>query len=123
MKYLALGLGFLALVLAAGLLWFVRASRIIFAQDAVHMIALQVNDLYRRNPAATPDDVEGVILHLHHASVINLKVNESGRPLDPFGTPFQVHTRQSGRGPATTVRSAGPDGRFGTSDDVQITAD
>jgi hypothetical protein len=111
---------------AAGYWSMDRFRRVFFAEDAVRVIACETRSLYEENPLATPNDVEELILHLHHASVINLTVSPEGKPLDPFGTPFQVSKADADRGTRRlliSVRCAGPDRRFGTSDDILIDSD
>lgn len=125
-KTLTIVMGVLALAGAAGYWYMDRFRRMFFAEDAVRMIAYETRSLYERNPLATPQEVEDLILHLHKASVINLTVSPEGKPLDPFGTPFQVSkvgADRGERGPLISVRCAGPDRRFGTSDDLLIDSD
>lgn len=104
------------------LLWAGRRRLLdFFASDAVQVIAYSVSELYRKNPAATAEDVEGRILSLHEASVINLKVDDRGNAVDPFGTAFRVIYERVGPLLVITVTSAGADRRFGTRDDISFT--
>jgi hypothetical protein len=102
-------------------MYVVREWRHFMAQDACHMIAYEVGDLYRRVGSPSQDDVDGVILGLHRNSVINLRVSAEGKPLDPFGTPFRIRFTREGSKSTTQVTSAGSDGRFDTPDDLGYT--
>ena len=82
------------------------------------MIAYEVGDLYRSKSSPSPEEVDDVILRLHKASVINLRVSPEGNPLDPYGNPFRIRFRREGVVTMTHVTSAGPDGHFDTPDDI-----
>ena len=112
----------LAALGSVGLWWFQkRLTPVFFTQDAVGVIAFEASDLFGKNPATTNDEIERKITFLHEASVINLKIDSNGKPVDPFGTPFQVENRISAGNAITTVVSAGPDREFGTRDDISGT--
>lgn len=116
-------LGFVVLLLlVTGFIYIatrvIDSSRRFFAQDACHMIAYEVGDLYRSKASPTADEVDEVVLRLHNASVINLRVSPEGKPLDPYGTPFRIRFAREGVVTTTRVTSAGPDGHFDTADDI-----
>ena len=106
---------------AVGLWWFeTRSWPVFLARDAVQVIAYAASDMFIGNPATTPEEIEATIKHLHDASVINLRINQSGKAVDPFGTPFRVQYERHPETSVTTVTSAGPDRRFGTTDDIRF---
>lgn len=123
MKKSSIGLlAIVSAVLLGGLaLWCgKRWLDVAFARDAVQVIAYEVSDLYGENPGATAEEIDGVIRYLHNASVINLRIDPSGKAVDPFGTPFRAQHDQRTEASVTTVTSAGPDRRFGTGDDIRF---
>lgn len=99
----------------------VRWVRVSFTRDAVHVIAINVGSLLERNRAATQEEIQRVIGDLHHASVINLRLDENGQAVDPFGTAFRVEYESNSSGATIGVTSAGPDGTFDTVDDIDFT--
>jgi hypothetical protein len=116
-----LGVGVLLLLVIGFIFIAIQAinfRRRFFAQDACRMIAYEVGDLYRSKASPTADEVDDVILRLHNASVINLRVSPEGKPLDPYGTPFRIRFAREGIVTTTRVKSAGPDGHFDTPDDI-----
>lgn len=114
-------LGVLIALGAFGFWWFMtRELPLHFAKDAVQVIAYEASDMFQRDPDTTENDIQQKIKSLHRASVINLKIDASGKAVDPFGTAFRVDCSiQSGMS-VTTVTSAGPDRQFGTEDDIQF---
>lgn len=124
-KILISGVCVVAIVVAlasVGLWWFQKRFTPAFStQDAVEVIAFEASDLFGKNPATTNDEIEQKIKFLQEASVINLKIDSNGKPVDPYGTPFQVENRISSGNAITTVVSAGPDREFGTQDDISGT--
>jgi hypothetical protein len=92
-----------------------------FTEDAVQVIAYEAHRLYRSDAPPTERELQGRIKFLHEASVINLKLTDTGEVVDRFGTPFEVVHRKGREEATTTVTSAGPDTRFGTRDDISYT--
>ncbi|NNM30649.1 MAG: hypothetical protein HKO57_14100 [Akkermansiaceae bacterium] len=104
---------------AAGLWWFQEKTLpVAFTEGAVQVIAYEAGDLFEKDPDATPDEVARMIKSLHAASVINIKIASDGEVVDQFGTAFQVERRGGAGKSFITVTSAGPDGEFGTPDDI-----
>ena len=120
-KKLSIILGVILLLLLPAAWWVRGASLVFMATDAVQVIAQEASELYRKNPVVTREDLDQRILVLHKAGVINLKLDEAGKPIDPFGSPFQIRNVRLGSVSETTVISAGPDRQFGTSDDIRYT--
>jgi hypothetical protein len=120
-KKFSIILGAILLLLLPAAWWVRRASLVFMATDAVQVIAQEASELYRKNPVVTQEDLERRILKLHYASVINLKLDGAGKPVDPFGKPFQIRNVRLGSVSETTVISAGPDRQFGTRDDIRYT--
>jgi len=113
----------LLILFAAGAAWYAnRSLKVFYTQDAVSVLAYEAGELYRANPATPIEQIEAMMKQLHEASVIHLRIDATGRAVDPFGTPFRVTHIAQGESTATTVTSAGPDGRFGTSDDITYTS-
>jgi hypothetical protein len=113
-------LGALIALAAAGL-WYVGARMMprLFARDAVHFLSYEVSDMYRENPSVTRREIDEMILFHHRASNINLKIDATGRAVDPFGTPFRIDYRLRSGVATATVCSAGPDRTFDTRDDIR----
>jgi hypothetical protein len=113
------------LVLAAGGVWFAvdyfeRSRLLFFTRDAVQVIALESSSvLFEDDPECPRDKVDELIKQLHEASVINLRIDATGKAVDPYGTAFRVEHEVEDGSATTTVTSAGPDRRFGTRDDIQ----
>ena len=89
-----------------------------FTKDAVLCISMGVSNIYLENPAATSADVEARLRLLHDASITHVVLDPAGKPVDLYGTPFQVRREVKGNQQTVTATSAGPDRRFGTGDDI-----
>ena len=100
--------------------WINRTIKITHTQDAVQVIAYAASEMFENNPATTQDEIDRMINHHHEASNINLRIDPTGKAVDPFGTAFRIHFRIEESLLVTTVTSAGPDHRFGTEDDIQF---
>lgn len=88
------------------------------ATEAVHSIALAISRAIAENPAMTEHEFDKEILNLQRASVIYESVDESGKPLDPYGAAYVVVVDHVHGGRLITVKSKGPDGQLGTEDDI-----
>jgi len=116
--YVLLVISVLVMLIGGVIFLSLRTLNSFMAHDAVQVIAYEVSDLYTDNPNTSQEDIEELIKWLHDASVINLKVNNEGKAVDPFGIPFRVEYEKKPDRSITTVTSAGPDQAFGTEDDI-----
>ncbi len=92
-----------------------------FTEDAVLVIASELHDAILENPEITEAEILSRIKSLQEASVVNLRLDADGSPVDPYGNPFRVvHDKPGGR-LTVTCTSAGADGGFGTPDDIRYT--
>lgn len=87
-------------------------------RDAVFVISAS-HMYYNLLPAEiTPAMIHQLIVRLQQASVIEIPSNDSGVPVDWWGTPFEVVVTREFEEVSVTARSAGPDRKLSTSDDI-----
>ncbi len=87
-------------------------------QDALDTAAPEVLHDLAKSARDGQTVLDEVLLRHHEASVSPIWLDESHAPVDAWGTRFRVRTDEA-RPPLWVVcESAGPDRRFGTSDDL-----
>ena len=118
MKQLIIITGCLLAICVVAYLVLLRSVTVFFAEDAVLVIALEASKIFQENPDTTDEDMDTMIKYLHESSVINLKIDQLGNAVVPFGTAFRVEHRIESDVAITTVTSGGPDREFGTDDDI-----
>jgi hypothetical protein len=113
-----------AIVLATLATYIVIDTRHRFKVGAVHDTVItatgSVRDLLQRNPTPTRAELDDAIRFLDTASISKVWYDKSGRPVDPWGTPFSI-TFTDPNAPITCT-SAGPDRTLHTSDDISYVA-
>ena len=105
-----LGVAVVVLILAGGVWFFVRQTRLSRARNDVALIALALEGFARENgkyPAGTTgevgallrgDDVAGQNPHkLDYLTAEVDEVNAAGEFVDPWGTPYRISTNPRGR--------------------------
>ena len=87
--------------------------------DTVHVVALEVHRELLTDPDGFgPEEIRQMLVNLDSASVSNVWFDEAGTPLDAWGTPFRVTHDDKRPVGWVLCESAGPDGEFGTEDDL-----
>jgi len=90
----------------------------VFTEDAVHVIAGEVCSSLQGGEEMSDAEITEIILRFHHASVINIRLDDAGRPVDFYGNRFQVTYEKADGRISVTCLSPGPDGKAGTRDDI-----
>lgn len=85
-------------------------------------VAWQTNFPHDGNPVGENDEITAALagdnrLHFAFIAPTHPAINAQGQLCDRWGTPFRFHQVS---GTDMELRSAGPDRRFGTADDVQF---
>ena len=85
-------------------------------------VAWQTNFPHDGNPVGENDEITAALagdnrLHFAFIAPTNRAINSQGQLCDRWGTPFRFHQVS---GTDMEIRSAGPDRKFGTADDVQF---
>lgn len=85
-------------------------------------VAWQTNFPRQGNPVGENQEITAALtgangLHFAFVAPTHPAINARGELCDRWGTPFRFHQLS---GTQMEIRSAGPDGRFGTADDVQF---
>lgn len=85
-------------------------------------VAWQTNFPHDGNPVGENDEITAALagdnrLHFAFVAPTNPAINAQGQLCDRWGTPLRFHQLS---GTQMELRSAGPDRRFGTADDVQF---
>ncbi len=118
----AVVVGGIVLVLAgvAGAGWyFKRQAAQFFTRDAVQVIAGEVLATVEGGHEPSEAEIEEHIKVLGaEASVIHIRVDEGGHPVDYYGNPFRVSFGKKDGKVWAKCLTAGPDRREGTSDDI-----
>lgn len=86
--------------------------------DALHVAGEIHRDLLENPRDLWPEEADAWFVWVHENSMAKVGIDEGGRPVDAWGTPFRTtHDRSR---PVRWVRceSAGPDREFGTADDL-----
>lgn len=84
--------------------------------------AWQTNFPHDGNPVGENDEITAALagdnrLHFAFVAPTNPAINGKGQLCDRWGTPFRFHALS---GTQMEIRSAGPDHKFGTADDVEF---
>jgi len=80
----------LAAFAVIGTICFSRLSRRAFTEDAVLVICNEVRGMLERTGDVNDTEIDARIRHLLDASVINIRLNRDGEPVDLYGNPFRV---------------------------------
>jgi hypothetical protein len=90
-----------------------------FVSDALQTGAYEIQRQLGEKPGGmTADEIEAIFIRHHEASVSPVWLDEDGRPVDAWGTHFRVAYGKNGSGVWVRCESAGPDRKFGTTDDL-----
>jgi hypothetical protein len=91
-----------------------------FTADAVQVIAYNVAEELCEKYPITQSEIQDTIMYLYNGSVINIRIDNKGNPVDNFGNPFVVKYHKKDRVIYVTVTSSGPDRQLGTKDDIEF---
>jgi hypothetical protein len=86
------------------------------------LVAWQTNFPHEGNPVGENDEITAALagdnrFHFAFIAPTHAAINAQGQLCDRWGTPFRFHQVS---GTEMELRSAGPDRKFGTADDVQF---
>ncbi len=91
----------------------VQQSQISSTRSSISNIALAI-DLYEVDNGRYPESIQALITRGNEANWNGPYLREARIPQDAWGNEFRYTRRDNG----FEIRSAGPDGQFGTDDDI-----
>lgn len=122
--FLTIGVVFLLVVcIGTGVLYVRHELHLAFTEDAVQVISYEVHDMLKKNREVNDIDINARIKYLLDASVVNIRLDKDGKPVDEYGNPFQVTYEITQDKITVTCVSLGPDGEEGTPDDIVFVYD
>ena len=112
-----------AVLLAVGITYARRAWRRAVTTDAVQVVAIEIHEMLQDTGKISNAELHRQINFLLDASVINIRRNRDGKPVDVYGNPFQITYEITQDKITVTCVSLGRDGEEGTPDDIVFVYD
>ncbi len=119
-KLSILFIALLLVIFVAGY-WIRLESHKQFVKDALHTAASEIHrQLLEKSKTLSPAAMQQVFVYHHKASVSPIWLDSNGNPVDAWGTIFRVTCDSESPVSWVLCESAGPDGKFGTKDDLSF---